>query len=281
MRKVKIDAKEVLDDLRKGVSDNQLMLKYGLSVRGLNSLMNKLQQVLIQYDSKGVYAKNAVDRRVSARDIVSDIRSGLDCHDLMGKYRLSENAVQTVFSELKSAGLPVAPKRRIKVSQLVSDIHSGLTEPELMEKYCISLVELKRIASELTRFVTVEDFGGLDILGFGSDHSWLYPAVSLNVYDVMNPEVIGSVRRIRSDGFGLTGICSALEELKIVVIYSEDFQYGKPLIFDAECILVANHAAFGNGYAEFKIVNAGSCILKEYKGLLSAYTLASVVHDRF
>lgn len=58
--KIVVSAKEVLSDLRAGISDAQLMAKYGLSEKGLRSMFAKLE-------AKKVVSAEDLTRRASAR----------------------------------------------------------------------------------------------------------------------------------------------------------------------------------------------------------------------
>jgi uncharacterized protein (UPF0212 family) len=61
MKKRKITAREVLGDVRTGVSDPALMEKYRLSAQGLQSVFNKLLKVLTQEELDVPMSERTVD----------------------------------------------------------------------------------------------------------------------------------------------------------------------------------------------------------------------------
>lgn len=154
MPKPVIEAKEALDALRKGMSDSELMEKYNLSARGLESLLKKLvkagaislgeletrmpefvRHVSLASDMKQTQAKGI--HTVSAKDAVSDVKSGLSDAALMMKYRLSARGLEHLFEQLLSAGLVVQHdiERRLTTSDSTVDVKDlqrelvdGLTE---------------------------------------------------------------------------------------------------------------------------------------------------------
>ncbi|MBI5569621.1 MAG: hypothetical protein HY914_06710 [Desulfomonile tiedjei] len=133
MAKPKIDAKSVLDDIRSGLDDAALMQKYNLSAKGLQSLFGKLVKAGLLHESygsdkdgQGLIAPSA-PREVSAKDVISDIRSGMSDRGLMKKYRLSGKGVQNLFEQLLQAGL-------IKEADLDENKLSRETTVELAEE---------------------------------------------------------------------------------------------------------------------------------------------------
>ena len=74
MIKPVIDAKEVLDDIRSGMTDVDLMNKYNLSSLGLQSLFKKLTQA-------------GVIKEISPKELLRDINAGFSPSQLMEKYK--------------------------------------------------------------------------------------------------------------------------------------------------------------------------------------------------
>ncbi|MEW6347707.1 MAG: ankyrin repeat domain-containing protein [Thermodesulfobacteriota bacterium] len=102
MLKPIIDVKDALHDIRMGMDDAELMQKYRLSAKGLQSLFTKLLGlgVISQYE----LGRGPVPE-IKAKDAVRDIRSGMDDFALMDKYRLSAKGLQSLFDQLLAAGL--------------------------------------------------------------------------------------------------------------------------------------------------------------------------------
>jgi hypothetical protein len=122
MPKPVIDAKAALDALRSGISDSELMERYNLSARGLESLLKKLvkagaitldeletrmpefvRQVSLASDAKPAPAQGV--HTISAKDAVTDLKLGLSDTALMMKYRLSARGLEHLFEQLLSAEL--------------------------------------------------------------------------------------------------------------------------------------------------------------------------------
>lgn len=115
-----IGAGAILRDLRAGMSDSELMHKYRLSAKGLQSLFQKMiAKGLVTADdlehrplSTGAGATgNQVqdtDRKgtvISPGEAVRDIRSGMHDFDLMSKYNLSAKGLESLFGQLVKSGL--------------------------------------------------------------------------------------------------------------------------------------------------------------------------------
>ncbi len=112
MSKPKIDAKQVLDDLRAGFDDTYLMEKYNLSARGLQSLFQKLVTggIVDRWLLEGGRLKPGTgtsprEREVSAKEVLKDLRSGMTQDAMMHKYRLSAQGLANLFEQLVEAGL--------------------------------------------------------------------------------------------------------------------------------------------------------------------------------
>jgi uncharacterized protein (DUF433 family) len=128
--KVKVEAKEVLTDIRSGMTDAELMEKYGLSARGLKSLFNKL-------------VLSGFMHWLDAREVLQDLRSGMTDAELMSKHLLSEKALHNLFAEmdrvhlLKDAARPEDKPDEIESEsqEIASDIGSGVRDAELTLEY--------------------------------------------------------------------------------------------------------------------------------------------------
>ncbi len=117
--KAVVSAKEVLDDVTEGLSDKQLMNKYGLSEKGLTSLYRKLLE-------KGLITKKIIAQRwgvetagievsekgpekrkvtVKAQAVMRDLEEGLSDIELMKKYKLSKKGLQSMWRKLIRQGL--------------------------------------------------------------------------------------------------------------------------------------------------------------------------------
>lgn len=112
MSKPRIDAKQVLDDLKAGFDDTYLMEKYNLSAKGLQSLFQKLVAggIVDRWLLEGGRLKPEGgtlpgEREVSAKEVLKDLRAGMSQDAMMHKYRLSARGLANLFEQLVEAGL--------------------------------------------------------------------------------------------------------------------------------------------------------------------------------
>jgi uncharacterized protein (DUF433 family) len=121
-----LDALDALLNIRSGMSDSELMAKYNLSAKGLQSLFTKLVQAgamqQSELDERPPYAEKSgaisdaaahategredqcdpTQRIMRPMEVAQDIRSGMSDAELMDKYRLSSKGLQNLFQELTS-----------------------------------------------------------------------------------------------------------------------------------------------------------------------------------
>ncbi len=94
----KLSRNEVLKDIRSGMDENALRLKYKLSVNGLKALYKKLIEAgVLQPDLSPIH------RRLNLKEILADIKKGMSQADLMGKYDLSADMLRKVSQKLLAA----------------------------------------------------------------------------------------------------------------------------------------------------------------------------------
>ena len=124
MAKPKIDAKEALDAIRAGADDQELMARYSVSAKGLQSLLTKLVEVGAVSveelekrvsESRGnvVLPPNISElsksgprgRLVNAHQAAADVKAGMGDRELMEKYKLSAKGLQDLLDQLLTAGL--------------------------------------------------------------------------------------------------------------------------------------------------------------------------------
>lgn len=121
-RKVVIKAIEAVTAIRAGMDDIALMRKFNLSAEGLQTLMRELvavgvlhiselearsvvgpTSVALDSDPNGLVGKSRKKRVIDAADAVKCIRSGMSDADLMNRYNLSADGLQSLFKKLLAA----------------------------------------------------------------------------------------------------------------------------------------------------------------------------------
>jgi len=135
MSKKQINIRQAVRDIRAGMDDYQLMDKYRLAARGLQSLFSKLVEIGALQPSElhnrmpgftetaviaghvgeppGKSSPQGQDEPTSgrtpplirAKDAIRDIREGMHDSELMRKYRLSSSGLQDLFDQLLQRGL--------------------------------------------------------------------------------------------------------------------------------------------------------------------------------
>ncbi|MDQ7785357.1 MAG: PilZ domain-containing protein [Desulfomonilaceae bacterium] len=99
----KVDGRTLLEDIRAGLDDRELMIKHGLSGDALQRLYKDLvaQGLLKRMDR---YSLAPPERTVNAGEVIADLRSGMSMSDLMRKHDLSMRGLQGVVSILVDTG---------------------------------------------------------------------------------------------------------------------------------------------------------------------------------
>ncbi|MDQ7783753.1 MAG: hypothetical protein RDU20_12790 [Desulfomonilaceae bacterium] len=168
MAKRQIRIRQAIADVRSGLSETELMEKYQLAAKGLQSLLTKLAaSQLISGEELEHYlpgfmqsaslseepGHGGVDewkiRRarpgestgqvIRAVDAIADIRAGMPDSELMEKYRLSSKGLQDLFEQLVKAKLvaPTEIERRMPSVDKTVDLRDFMTDmdwDELLEE---------------------------------------------------------------------------------------------------------------------------------------------------
>lgn len=105
MIRKKIKPSQFVADVRGGFSDAELMAKYQISARGLQTLFSKLaaRGILNPQNINGRSAsqnKNKRTKRINVRELAEDIQLGLDDNNLMLKYDLNQEQLSLVLKKL-------------------------------------------------------------------------------------------------------------------------------------------------------------------------------------
>ena len=85
----------------------------------------------------------------------------------------------------------------------------------------------------------------------------------------MDSETLGQLVCVRGDTVGVSGLTATLGATKVIVIQSDGFQQGKPLVLDAKCVDTGAPAEQGPAVQEFKISNIAPCVMREFRELTS------------
>ncbi|MFH0824739.1 MAG: hypothetical protein V2B18_18455 [Pseudomonadota bacterium] len=134
-------------------------------------------------------------RTLSGREIVDDIRSGMSAHELMEKYRLSQNGLMIVTKKVTSA--------------------TGKSPADL---YGRSVVDLRYDDDEAIRFLPRQEI-----------------PLPLKIGEVTDPRRTGVVRDVTEQGFGSEGVETRVGEVAAFVVACEEYFQIPNIIVEAVC----------------------------------------------
>ncbi|MBI4962358.1 MAG: PilZ domain-containing protein [Desulfomonile tiedjei] len=230
-----IKAKEIVNDIRAHMTDAEIMDKYELSAKGLQSMLSKLLSIKAvtqkEIDRRpAACSDTVVIRQITAGELVQEIRLGVSDFELMEKYGLSSKGLEKAYRILIEAAV--------------------ITEGELRNRsqsvYDTVFIESMR---ELPRY---------------------YLALTVEIHDAARPGTPGKLRDITEQGVGITGIRATIGEVKTLVIPAESFIDVQRIVFDAECIWTEPGGPGGEPAAGFRIANISEQGLNDLKELIRA-----------
>jgi uncharacterized protein (DUF433 family) len=189
----------------------------------------------------------AVRRKVPQKEVLEDIKSGMDETAISRKYNLSAQGVKRLYEKLIEAKLlgpdlkPVS--RKINLLEIVADIRAGMSNRDIMEKYNLSEEMLRQVSKKLldarmSRSAAAEPETTIeerqDFLATGE---FVRHEVDLEVpiYEAGRPESQGVVRDISEEGVGVAGIEANVGDLKTLVILGDEFGEFSSFEFEAYC----------------------------------------------
>ncbi len=238
--KQKIKARAIVNDIRAHMTDAELMEKYHLSVKGLQSVFVKLLNIkaisMADFDWRpSAYDDTSIIRQIKTTEIVEAIRSGMTDYELMEKYSLSPEGLERAFQTL-------------------------------VDGDAINVADLDR------RSVSQDDTVFIECLRELPRH---YLAVAVNVFELAHPDKKGSLRDVTEKGIGISGIEARAGETKKLVIPSEKFLDADPIEFQAKCMWAKREDDEGEWAAGFQITNISEKCLDNLRRLIRALSLHS------
>ena len=115
MNKDSKTARQFVDDIKAGVPDPTLQRKYSLQSDKFFIYKAAALDFIAAQQAKTQGAK----RQINARQILADIKKGMDNDDLMAKYCLNARQLQSVLRKMIHAGLITALElsRRLSITR--------------------------------------------------------------------------------------------------------------------------------------------------------------------
>ena len=159
-----------------------------------------------------------VSRKVSQKEIVQDMRAGMDDAAIRKKYNLSPKGLRTLYDKLIEAGLLGKDfnthSRTLNLLTILADIRSGMTRSDLLEKYTLTDKTLRQVVQKLLAAEGKRSaFDGPETVieepaDFLATGEFVRHEVDfdLPVYEAYRPEIVGKVRDVSEEGISVTGI---------------------------------------------------------------------------
>jgi hypothetical protein len=175
-------------------------------------------------------------RRIVAKEIVNDIRSGMPNSDLMAKYELSMKGLTSVFTKLINAKI--------------------CTQREL-----------------LSRMPPGEDTAGL--VGM-RDIARCYPVVRLPVIDLGDLGSEGYVRDLTEKGIQVAGIHAKVGDKKSFLIQADAYAAILPFTVEAHCRWVKPDSVLGVPISGYEITEMSDADRESLRKAVETFTFCDV-----
>ena len=168
-------------------------------------------------------------RKIKAKDIVNDIRSGMSDSQLMEKHELSYKGLQSVFKKLVDANA-IRPRELFNRAPSAGDDTADVTSIRLVPR---DFVE-----------------------------------VPLPICDADDPKNIGTITDVTEKGIGIRGIRVATGETKTLVFFSDRLFPVGPFALQAQCRWVKNGNGNGQIESGFEITNISETSSQQLKKIV-------------
>lgn len=171
---------------------------------------------------------------INAKEIIVDIRSGMDDAQLMRKYKLTSKGLQSAFSKLIS-------NRLLTIEEIYGQHRSEDEDTVIIDD--MTLIQ--------KHFLTV----------------------TAPVYEVGKTDCAGCLHEITERGLTISGVESRIGEVKSFVIPCRDFLKVEQLWFEAKCLWAERHPNTKEWSAGFQITKIDANALRHLRSLIKILTL--------
>ena len=219
-------------------------------------------------------------RKLSPKEVLQDIRSGMDESAIRRKYSLSVKGLKNLYEKLIEAGLlgpnlePV--RRRLDIGGILADIREGMSDSDLMKKYELSAEMLRHVSKKLldVRAKKPAEDGLATVIeeppGLLATREFVRHEVDfeLRVYETSRPEIDGLVRDISEEGVSVVGIEANLGDVKALVILGDELGEFSSFEFEGYCRWCFVDEARGSHVTGFAISKISENDMKELRKLV-------------
>lgn len=193
-------------------------------------------------------------RKIKAREMVTDIKSGMTTRELMDKYHMSKESISEAIEKIL--------EERANVARMMSaDIKEGMSVTELMAKYQLSPTGLGLAMKVLT------DEGFIQSKSETRVHEEIRPQehadrresprrlipVTVPVLDSLNLGNKGTVRDLTEKGLSVIGVEASVGQIKRLAVMGDDLGALDPFEVQAECRWVQSGTDAEHPVAGFQI----------------------------
>jgi len=212
--------------------------------------------------------------KISAANIVRDIRAGITESELMRKYQVSSE-------DVKRAVQTIADKREQLVRELVRDMRAGMSDLDLMQKYQLSSRGLQTAFTKLVKGHYMDrtelegrlpSYGDTITVPDGRKIPRHVPAFSVPAFEEKSPAVKGLINDISEEGVQISGIEAEVDGITTLVVPEDVFGEFVSFLFEAKCRWVKRDAS-GECLAGFEITNISRVNLEELRYLIKAHAV--------
>ncbi len=243
-----VSANDLLQCVKSGMSDLELMERFNLSSEGLLDFLS-------QMGTCGKMDPKVLDERASL-------------------------APQTVAVDIDRAEDAEPDKPVIGVGEAVECIRSGMDDLALMKRFGISAKGLNSLFSKLVGagLISPEEFYGRP----RPDHEFVldmrdmhrrYLAVTTPIWEVDRPETKGWLLNVTERGLGTVGIRAHVGEAKHLVIDAGDYGKINRITAKAQCIWTGCQDSDGQPTAGFQLTEITEDALADLRDLVKRLTL--------
>lgn len=171
-------------------------------------------------------------RTIRAKDVVNDIRAGLNDAELMGKYKVSAQGLARIFTKLIEA-------RAVRPGEL-----------EGRFPYLDDTVNVENLRKSVRNYV-------------------VFP---LPIYEVGRLEVEGTLRDVSEHGLQVAGIECAVNETKEFLVRADEFHDVFPFVFQATCRWVGGGGGGSESAAGFEITEISDRAHEQLRAIIRVLT---------
>jgi uncharacterized protein (DUF433 family) len=228
----RLNARDLVEDIRAGLNDTDLMAKYHLSKAALDNVFTEMIRNGLSVTPASL-PQVRVKKRISAKEIVRDIRTGMTAPQIMKNYKLSTKGLHSLFRKL-------------------------------LEKRCLAEEEFAGVSPDEGISVILQK------IRKAARH---HPVLSVTVYEKRKPEVTGLLHDLSEQGIGVVGIAALPDEMKTLVLVPHESLPLDPFTIHVRCRWFKEGNANSLCSAGFEIAHAELSSLEALRELIEEVTL--------